>query len=47
MYEWSEEQLMVRDAIRRFIEAEVVPNIDGSSLFTVIGTPASDRTRSG
>ncbi len=28
MYEWSEEQLMVRDAIRRFIDAEVVPNID-------------------
>ncbi len=28
MYEWSEEQLMVRDAVRRFIEAEVVPNID-------------------
>jgi len=28
MYEWSEEQLMVRDAIRRFIDAEVVPHID-------------------
>jgi acyl-CoA dehydrogenase len=28
MYEWSEEQLMVRDAIRRFVEAEVVPHID-------------------
>jgi alkylation response protein AidB-like acyl-CoA dehydrogenase len=28
MFEWSEEQLMVRDAIRRFIEAEVVPHID-------------------
>ena len=28
MYEWSEEQLMVRDAIRRFIDAEVVPQID-------------------
>ncbi len=28
MFEWSEEQLMVRDAVRRFIEAEVVPNID-------------------
>ena len=28
MFEWSEEQLMVRDAIRRFIESEVVPNID-------------------
>ena len=28
MFEWSEEQLMVRDAVRRFVEAEVVPNID-------------------
>src|SRR6202034_4314332 len=28
MYEWSEEQLMVRDAVRRCVEAEVVPNID-------------------
>src|SRR3974377_149805 len=28
MYEWSEEHLMVRDAIRRFIEAEVVPHVD-------------------
>ena len=28
MFEWSEEQLMVRDTIRRFIEAEVVPHID-------------------
>ena len=28
MIEWSEEQLMIRDAIRRFIESEVVPNID-------------------
>lgn len=28
MFEWSEEQLMVRDAVRRFVEAEVVPNIE-------------------
>ena len=28
MFEWSEEQLMVQEAMRRFIEAEVVPNID-------------------
>ena len=28
MFEWSEEQLMVRDAIRRFIEAEIKPNLD-------------------
>ena len=28
MFEWSEEQLMLRDAIRKFIAEEVVPNID-------------------
>jgi alkylation response protein AidB-like acyl-CoA dehydrogenase len=28
VFEWSEEQLMVRDAVRRFVEAEVVPNLD-------------------
>ncbi len=28
MHGWSDEQLMVRDAMRRFIEAEVVPHID-------------------
>ena len=28
MYEWSDEQLMIRDAVRRFVEAEVVPNIE-------------------
>jgi hypothetical protein len=28
MHDWSDDQLMVRDAMRRFIEAEVVPNID-------------------
>jgi alkylation response protein AidB-like acyl-CoA dehydrogenase len=28
MFAWSEEQLMVRDAVRRFIEAEVVPHVD-------------------
>lgn len=28
MFEWSEEQLMIRDAMRRFIETEVVPHID-------------------
>jgi alkylation response protein AidB-like acyl-CoA dehydrogenase len=28
MFEWSEEQLMVRDAVRRFINAEVVPHLD-------------------
>jgi alkylation response protein AidB-like acyl-CoA dehydrogenase len=28
VFEWSEEQLMIRDAIRRFIEMEVVPNVE-------------------
>ena len=28
MFEWSEEQLAIRDAVRRFVQAEVVPNID-------------------
>jgi alkylation response protein AidB-like acyl-CoA dehydrogenase len=26
--EWSEEQEMIRDAVRRFVETEVVPNIE-------------------
>ncbi|HVN84833.1 MAG TPA: acyl-CoA dehydrogenase family protein [Candidatus Binatia bacterium] len=28
MIEWSEQHLMIRDAIRRFIEAEIKPNIE-------------------
>ncbi|MCP5041629.1 MAG: acyl-CoA dehydrogenase, partial [bacterium] len=28
MYEWSEEQLMMRDAVRDFINAEIVPRVD-------------------
>src|SRR5690242_18236062 len=28
MFEWSEEQLMIRDAVRQFIEAEIVPKRD-------------------
>jgi acyl-CoA dehydrogenase len=28
VFEWSEEQVMVREAVRRFVEAEVVPNIE-------------------
>ncbi|MEO9224680.1 MAG: acyl-CoA dehydrogenase family protein [Acidimicrobiales bacterium] len=28
MFEWSEEQLMVRDAVRRFIDEEVRPNVE-------------------
>src|SRR5258707_12628310 len=26
MYEWSEEQLMIRGAVRQFVEAEIAPN---------------------
>ena len=28
MYEWSEEQLAIRDAVRRFVEEEVKPNVE-------------------
>src|SRR5437016_12981907 len=28
MFEWSEEQKMIRDAVRQFIEAEIVPKRD-------------------
>src|SRR5947199_10098189 len=28
MFEWSEEQRMIRDAVRQFIEAEIVPKRD-------------------
>ena len=28
MYEWSEEHQMMRDAMRRFVEAEIVPNLE-------------------
>jgi hypothetical protein len=28
MFEWTQEQRMVRDAVRQFVEAEVVPNLD-------------------
>ena len=28
MFEWSEEQLMVRDAIRQFVEREIKPHVD-------------------
>ena len=28
MYEWSDEQLMVRDAVRQFIDKEIRPNVD-------------------
>jgi alkylation response protein AidB-like acyl-CoA dehydrogenase len=28
MIEWNEQHLMIRDAVRRFVEAEVVPNLE-------------------
>ncbi len=28
MIEWSESQLMIRDAIRRFVEAEIAPHVE-------------------
>src|SRR4051812_17983253 len=28
MFEWSEEHVMIRDAIRRFVETEIKPNLD-------------------
>jgi len=28
MIEWSEEHLLMRDAVRRFVEAEIVPNLE-------------------
>jgi alkylation response protein AidB-like acyl-CoA dehydrogenase len=28
MIEWSEQHLMIRDAVRRFVEAEIVPNLE-------------------
>ena len=28
MYEWSDEHLMLRDAMARFVEAEIVPNLE-------------------
>ena len=28
MHEWSESQEMIRDAVRRFLEAEVAPHVE-------------------
>ena len=28
MIEWSEQHLMIRDAVRRFVDAEIVPNLE-------------------
>ena len=27
MYKWGDEQLMIRDAVRQFVEAEIKPNL--------------------
>ena len=28
MFEWSEQHRMIRDAVRRFVEAEIKPNLE-------------------
>ena len=28
MFEWSDEQLAIRDAVRRFVEEEIKPNVE-------------------
>jgi alkylation response protein AidB-like acyl-CoA dehydrogenase len=28
MFEWSEEQLMIRDAVRQFVDKEIRPNVE-------------------
>src|SRR5258706_6247850 len=28
MFEWSEEQLMIRDAVRQFVDKEIRPHVD-------------------
>jgi hypothetical protein len=28
MFEWSEEQVAIRDAVRRFVEEEIKPNVE-------------------
>ena len=28
MFEWSDEQLAIRDAVRRFVDEEVKPNVE-------------------
>ena len=28
MYKWSDEQLMVQDAVRQFVEAEIKPHVE-------------------
>jgi alkylation response protein AidB-like acyl-CoA dehydrogenase len=57
MFEWSEEQLMIRDAVRQFVEAEIAPNREGlehgdlppydilRKLFATFGMDAMARER--
>ena len=44
MIEWNEQHLMIRDMVRRFVDAEVIPNLeqlgDGRCLAHHQGTPA-------
>jgi acyl-CoA dehydrogenase len=57
MYEWSDEQLMVRDAVRQFIDKEIRPNVEElehgdtppydvlRKLFATFGMDAAARER--
>ncbi|MDA8274335.1 MAG: acyl-CoA dehydrogenase family protein [Actinomycetota bacterium] len=57
MFEWSQEQQMVRDAVRRFVDAEVAPNVEAlehgdlppydiiRKLYTTFGMDAVARDR--
>jgi len=57
MIEWSDQHLMIRDAVRRFIEAEIVPNLEElehgdmppydilRKLFSTFGMDEMARTR--
>ena len=42
MFEWSDEQQMMRDAVRQFIEAEIAPRVDE---FEHEGVPPYDTLR--
>ena len=46
MIEWSESQLMIRAAVRRFVEAEIAPNVE-ALFMTNIDVADSTRTRFG
>ena len=57
MYKWSDEQEMLRDALRRFIDSEIVPHLDDlehgdmppndilRKLFSTFGMDAMSRDR--